>query len=150
MSIRRISGQQDTSHVALRPDNQQASYVGLKLQKAGRTFLLRLIAQHGLAGATRVLRALADELDGLAIGDRGQDSDQWSHRTRKHRMNTQTGEVTTAVQKARETRKRLCQLGATEVGEVALLAAAVFYLHERLERLERLAARDQWRPGKQG
>jgi hypothetical protein len=28
-------------------------------------FLMRLIAQHGLDGAARVLRALADELDGL-------------------------------------------------------------------------------------
>jgi len=30
-----------------------------KLQRAGRDFLLRLIAQHGLDGAARVLRALA-------------------------------------------------------------------------------------------
>ena len=27
---------------------------------------MRLVAKHGLAGAARVLRALADELDGLA------------------------------------------------------------------------------------
>ena len=33
-----------------------------KLQRAGRDFLLRLIAQHGLDGAARILRALADEL----------------------------------------------------------------------------------------
>jgi hypothetical protein len=29
-----------------------------KLQRAGRDFMLRLIAKHGLAGAARVLRAL--------------------------------------------------------------------------------------------
>ena len=40
-----------------------------KLQRAGRDFLLRLIARHGLEGAARVLRALADELDGLATSD---------------------------------------------------------------------------------
>jgi hypothetical protein len=34
-----------------------------KLQRAGRDFLLRLIAKHGLAGAARVLRALADKLE---------------------------------------------------------------------------------------
>ena len=33
-----------------------------KLQRAGRDFLLRLIAEHGLAAA-RILRALADEQD---------------------------------------------------------------------------------------
>ena len=32
-----------------------------KLQRAGRDFLLRLVAQHGLHGAARVLRALARE-----------------------------------------------------------------------------------------
>ena len=36
-----------------------------KLQRAGRDFLMRLIAQHGLAGAARVLRALADEIEDL-------------------------------------------------------------------------------------
>ena len=36
-----------------------------KLQRAGRDFLMRLVAKHGLAGAARVLRALADELEGL-------------------------------------------------------------------------------------
>jgi hypothetical protein len=36
-----------------------------KLQRAGRDFLLRLIARHGLRAAARVLRALADELDSL-------------------------------------------------------------------------------------
>lgn len=54
-------------------------------------------------------------------------------------MGTQTGDVATAVQKARETRKRMRQLGAPEVGEVALLAA-VFDLHLRLEALEKRAA----------
>jgi hypothetical protein len=33
------------------------------LQRAGRDFLMRLVAKHGLAGAARVLRALADELE---------------------------------------------------------------------------------------
>jgi hypothetical protein len=37
-----------------------------KLQRASRDFLIRLIATHGLAGAARVLRALADELSRLA------------------------------------------------------------------------------------
>jgi hypothetical protein len=32
-----------------------------KLQKAGRAFLLRLVAEYGPRGAARVLRALADE-----------------------------------------------------------------------------------------
>ena len=36
------------------------------LQRAGRDFLMRLVAKHGLQGAARVLRALADELDALA------------------------------------------------------------------------------------
>jgi hypothetical protein len=36
-----------------------------KLQRAGREFLLRLIAKHGLQGAARILRALADELEAL-------------------------------------------------------------------------------------
>jgi hypothetical protein len=38
-----------------------------KLQRAGRDFLIRLVAKHGLVGAARVLRALADEL-GLLTG----------------------------------------------------------------------------------
>jgi len=42
-----------------------------KLKRAGRDFLLRLIAQHGLAGAARVLRALADEIERLAREKRG-------------------------------------------------------------------------------
>jgi hypothetical protein len=63
----------------------------------------------------------------------------------EHRMSTQTGEEATAVQKARETRRRMRQLGAPEVGEVALLAA-VFDLHERLAALEkRLAAQPRER-----
>ena len=37
-----------------------------KLQKAGRAFLLHLVAEYGPRGAARVLRALANELDGLA------------------------------------------------------------------------------------
>ena len=36
-----------------------------KLQRAGRDFLMRLVAQHGLDGAARMLRALADELEAL-------------------------------------------------------------------------------------
>ena len=36
-----------------------------KLQRAGRDFLMRLVAKHGLRGAARVLRQLADELDAL-------------------------------------------------------------------------------------
>jgi len=38
-----------------------------KLQKAGRAFLLRLVAEHGLAGAARVLRVLADESEQLTV-----------------------------------------------------------------------------------
>ena len=37
-----------------------------KLPRAGRDFLMRLVAQHGLDGAARVLRALVDELEDLA------------------------------------------------------------------------------------
>ena len=37
-----------------------------KLQNAGRAFLLRLVAEYGPIEAARVLRALADELEGLA------------------------------------------------------------------------------------
>ena len=37
-----------------------------KLQRAGRDFLMRLVAKHGLQGAARVLRALANELETLA------------------------------------------------------------------------------------
>ena len=54
---------------------------------------------------------------------------------------TQTREVTTAVAKARETRKRMVQAGAA-------LLAAVYDLRLRLERLELLTAQDPWRPGK--
>ena len=42
-----------------------------KLQRAGRDFLMRLVAEHGLAGAARALPALADEIDGL-MGEDGQ------------------------------------------------------------------------------
>ena len=34
-----------------------------KRQKAGRTFLLRLIAEYGPQGAARILRSLADEIE---------------------------------------------------------------------------------------
>ena len=36
-----------------------------QMQKAGRTFLLRLVAEHGPDGAARILRALADEIEWL-------------------------------------------------------------------------------------
>lgn len=35
-------------------------------KKAGQCFLLRLVMQHGPQGTARVLRALAEKLDGLA------------------------------------------------------------------------------------
>ena len=38
-----------------------------KLQRADRDFLMRLVAAHGLAGAVRVLRALADEIEGQEV-----------------------------------------------------------------------------------
>ena len=44
-----------------------------KLQRAGRDFLMRLVAKHGPAGAARILRALADELASLAGYPRGAD-----------------------------------------------------------------------------
>lgn len=37
-----------------------------KLGRAGRDFLIRLVSKHGLAGAARILRTLADELEGFA------------------------------------------------------------------------------------
>ena len=37
-----------------------------KLQRVGRDFLMRLVAKHGLHGAARMLRALADELSRLS------------------------------------------------------------------------------------
>ena len=37
-----------------------------KLQRAGRDFLMRLVAKHGLAGAAWMLRTLADELEAFA------------------------------------------------------------------------------------
>ena len=40
-----------------------------KLQRAGRDFLMRLVAKHGPRGAAPILRALADELDGLPAGN---------------------------------------------------------------------------------
>ena len=39
--------------------------VPTKLQRAGRAYLLRLVAECGPAEAARILRALADELEGL-------------------------------------------------------------------------------------
>jgi hypothetical protein len=36
-----------------------------KLQRAGRDFLMWLVAKHGLRGAARVLQRFADELDSL-------------------------------------------------------------------------------------
>ncbi len=36
-----------------------------KLQRAGRDFLMRLVAKHGPRGATRILRALAEEIEAL-------------------------------------------------------------------------------------
>jgi len=37
-----------------------------KLQRAGRDFLMRLVAEHRLRGAAPVLRALAQEIEDLA------------------------------------------------------------------------------------
>lgn len=37
-----------------------------KLEKAGRAFLLRLVAEYGPEEAARILRDLADEIEGLA------------------------------------------------------------------------------------
>jgi len=37
-----------------------------KLQKAGRRFLMRLVAENGPKAAAAILRELADELDALA------------------------------------------------------------------------------------
>ena len=45
-----------------------------KLQRAGRAFLLRLVAEHGPQAAAQVLRELADEIEGLPVllgGDSG-------------------------------------------------------------------------------
>ena len=44
-----------------------------KLQKAGRAFVLRLVAEHGPIEAARILRALADELEVLAHEQAGDD-----------------------------------------------------------------------------
>ena len=42
----------------------------LKLQRAARAFLLRLVAENGIEEAARVLRDLADELERLpALAD---------------------------------------------------------------------------------
>ena len=37
----------------------------MKLQKAARAFLLRLVAEYGPRGAARILRSLADEIEAL-------------------------------------------------------------------------------------
>jgi hypothetical protein len=43
---------------------------------AGRDFLIRLVAKHWLAGAARILRALADEFEQLAVaGGRSRNGD---------------------------------------------------------------------------
>ena len=39
-----------------------------KLERAGRSLLLRLIGEHGFDGAARVLRALADEIEAKERG----------------------------------------------------------------------------------
>jgi hypothetical protein len=54
-----------------------------KLQEAGRTFLLRLVAEHGLAGAARMLRALADEIASLCA---------MSHRDNRPSRNAKRGQ----------------------------------------------------------
>jgi hypothetical protein len=41
-----------------------------KLQRAGRDFLLRLVAEYGPRGAARILRALADELETMQTATR--------------------------------------------------------------------------------
>jgi hypothetical protein len=40
-------------------------YCTTKMQKAGRSFLLRLVAEYGPDEACRILRSLADEIEGL-------------------------------------------------------------------------------------
>jgi hypothetical protein len=48
-----------------------------KLQRAARAFLLRLVAENGTEEAARVLRDIADELEGLrATAD---ERPRWSH-----------------------------------------------------------------------
>lgn len=39
-----------------------------KLQRAGRAFLLRLVAENGPDEAARALRSLSDEVEGLSAG----------------------------------------------------------------------------------
>ena len=51
-----------------------------KLQKAGRRFLLRLVAENGPGVAAAIVRELADELEALMRGHRGDDS---LHRSRE-------------------------------------------------------------------
>jgi len=45
-----------------------------KLQKAGRRFLLRLVAENGPGAAAVILRDLADELEWLARAQRADDA----------------------------------------------------------------------------
>ena len=55
-------------HRGGRTDVAQAVGMGRpsKLQRAGRDFLIRLVAKHGLQAAARILPTLADELEGFA------------------------------------------------------------------------------------
>jgi hypothetical protein len=46
--------------------------VTTKIQKPGRAFLLRLVAEYGPLEAARLLRALADELEELGADRRGE------------------------------------------------------------------------------
>jgi hypothetical protein len=52
-------------HVAPQRDTRQPLCMAstTKLQKAGRAFLLRLVAEYGARAAARILRALSDELE---------------------------------------------------------------------------------------
>jgi len=48
------------------------------LQRAARAFLLRLVAENGIEGAARVLRDLADEIEGLpALYAQASDPPDW-------------------------------------------------------------------------
>ena len=44
-----------------------------KPPRAGRDFLMRLLALHGIDGAARILRALADEIDALVRAERSRE-----------------------------------------------------------------------------
>jgi hypothetical protein len=64
-----------TSHVSVTGAEARAPNAGMEattnLQKAGRAFLLRLVAEGGPQGAARVLRRLADEPEALEALARG-------------------------------------------------------------------------------